>query len=52
MNRWIIALAVVAVATVVDGYAWKHKDDPHRKGWRVAAWLLVLGAIAVLIWAG
>lgn len=52
MNRWIIALAVVLVATVVDGFAWRWKEDPHRKWLRAPAWFLVLGAILALIWAG
>lgn len=52
MNRWIIALAVISVATVVDGFAWRWKDDPRRKWLRVPAWFLVLGAILALIWAG
>jgi hypothetical protein len=52
MNRWIIALIVVLIATGVDAYAWRWKDDPQRKWWRIPAWFLVLGAILALIWAG
>ncbi|MDB4896642.1 MAG: hypothetical protein JWN15_2904 [Firmicutes bacterium] len=52
MNRWLIALCIVAVATVVDGYAWRWKDDNKRKWLRIPAWFLVLGAIVALIWAG
>ncbi|HLN61168.1 MAG TPA: hypothetical protein VK464_06395 [Symbiobacteriaceae bacterium] len=52
MNRWLIALAIVAVATVVDGLAWRWKDDPQRKWLRVPAWFFNLAAILALIWAG
>lgn len=52
MNRWIIALAVVAAATMVDGLAWRWKDDSRRNWLRIPAWFLVAGAIAALIWAG
>lgn len=52
MNRWIVALAIVAVATVVDGFAWRWKDDPRRKWLRAPAWFLVAAAIFALIWAG
>jgi uncharacterized membrane protein YdcZ (DUF606 family) len=52
MNRWGWALIVVVVATVVDAYAWRWKDDPRRKWWRVLAWFLVLAAIISLMRAG
>jgi hypothetical protein len=52
MNRWIIALSVVSVATIVDGFAWRWKDDAQRKWLRVPAWFLNLAAILALIWAG
>jgi hypothetical protein len=52
VNRWVIALLIVAVATIVDGYAWKHKEDTRRSWVRVPAWFLVFGAILALIWAG
>jgi len=52
VSRWTVALVIVLVATAVDAYAWKHKDDPRRKWWRVPAWFLVAGAIVALYWAG
>lgn len=52
MNRWIIALLIVAVATMVDGFAWRWKDDPRRKWLRLPAWFLVAAAIMALYWAG
>lgn len=52
MNRWVIAGLIVLVATMIDAYAWRWKDDPRRKWWRVPAWFCVLGAILALMWAG
>lgn len=52
MNRWTIAIAIVLVATMIDAYAWRWKDDPRRKWWRIPAWFCVAGAILALMWAG
>lgn len=52
MNRWIMALIIVSIATIVDGVAWRWKDDPRRNWVRIPAWFLVLAAILALIWAG
>jgi hypothetical protein len=52
MNRWGVALIIVAIATTVDGLAWRWKDDERRKWLRIPAWFAVLGAILALIWAG
>jgi hypothetical protein len=52
VNRWTTALLIVLVATAVDAYAWRWKDDPRRNWVRIPAWFCVLGAIMAMIWAG